>query len=75
MPRATLQEVKLQSDRRKEAVAAAAILAGGSEGGGGGTKERWSILGTAQITTHTGRQNEEGKKTGRVGAVAFPRRP
>lgn len=31
-PRATLQEVKLHSDRNREAVAAAALLAGGLEG-------------------------------------------
>lgn len=61
--RVTLQEVKLHSDRNREAVAAAAILAGlegveGEERNGGAF---WEL----PKSPHTGSQNEEGGKKDR----------
>lgn len=69
-PRATLQEVKLDSDRNREAVAAAAKLAGGFRGGGG---EEWN--GGAFWELPKSPHKPGGEKDREVGAIAFPWRP
>lgn len=72
--RVTLQEVKLHSDRNREAVAAAAILAGGLEGVEGEERNGGAFWELPK-SPHTGSQNEEGEKDRGMGAVAFPWRP
>lgn len=64
-PRATLQEVKLHSDRNREAVAAAAILAGGLEGWRGEERNGGAFWELPK-SPHTpgGRTRREGERQG-----------
>lgn len=65
--RVTLQEVKLHSDRNREAVAAAAILAGGLEGVEGEERNGGAFWELPK-SPYTGSQNEEGKRQGGGGS-------
>lgn len=73
-PHATLQEVKLHSDRNREAVAAAAKLVGGLEGVEGEERNGGAFWELPKSSHTPGGRTRRGKGQG-GGAVAFPWRP